>query len=142
MIYADTSVLVALLVNDSNTTKALELLTSMRRPLVFNRLLKLELGNALQLNLSAKKLKARDVSVAELLIEDLIKSNRWIEVEPDWERVFDRARGLSKAHTKQTYSRSLDILHVACAMELQVRKFFSFDDRQCQLAERAGLSVV
>ncbi len=142
MIYADTSVLVALLVNDSNTENALDLLNLLKRPLAFNRLLKLEIGNALQLNHTANKLNERDISIAELMIDNLVKVNKWVEVEPDWDRVFDRARGLSKAYTKQTNSRSLDILHVASAMELNARQFFSFDVRQNKLAELAGLRVI
>ncbi len=134
--------LVALLVNDSNTEKALVVAQSLTKPLVFNRLLKLELGNSLQLSLADRNLNERDISVAELMIDNLVNANKWVVVEPEWERVLDRARGLSSAHTRQTYSRSLDILHVACAMELQARHFFSFDKRQKRLAELAGLSVI
>ena len=37
--------------------------------------------------------------------------------------------------------RTLDSLHVACALELNVKRFWSFDDRQKKLAKAAGLDV-
>lgn len=142
MIYADTSVLVAILVNDSNTAEALDILSYLRKPLAYNRLLKLEIGNALRLKLANRILRDRDVSEAEHTAEEYVNTNRWVEVEPIWERVLDRARGLSMYYTKQTHSRSLDIMHVACAMELQVSHFVSFDVRQRDLAEKVGMRVI
>jgi len=37
--------------------------------------------------------------------------------------------------------RTLDSLHVACALELTVDKFWTFDERQAKLAEAVGLDV-
>jgi len=37
--------------------------------------------------------------------------------------------------------RTLDSLHVACAMELKADKFWTFDERQQKLAEAVGLDV-
>ena len=39
-------------------------------------------------------------------------------------------------------TRSLDVLHVACALELKLRHFLTFDTRQRQLAVAAGLKNV
>lgn len=52
-----------------------------------------------------------------------------------------RAEGLSSAHTAATKARSLDIMHVACAMELGMRDFWTFDKRQRALALEVGLRV-
>jgi len=38
-------------------------------------------------------------------------------------------------------AQSLDVLHVACARELRLRYFLTFDERQQQLAAAAGLKV-
>jgi predicted nucleic acid-binding protein len=35
--------------------------------------------------------------------------------------------------------RTLDTLHVACALELKAKRFWTFDDRQGKLAKAAGL---
>jgi predicted nucleic acid-binding protein len=37
--------------------------------------------------------------------------------------------------------RTLDSLHVACALELSVDKFWTFDERQAKLAEATGLDT-
>jgi predicted nucleic acid-binding protein len=37
--------------------------------------------------------------------------------------------------------RTLDSLHVACALELNAQKFWTFDDRQAKLAEAVGLDT-
>jgi predicted nucleic acid-binding protein len=54
---------------------------------------------------------------------------------------FARAISLSKRHAKALGSRTLDILQVAIALELDVEMFFTFDKDQTKLAKRAGLSV-
>ena len=37
--------------------------------------------------------------------------------------------------------RTLDSLHVAAALELKADRFWTFDDRQAQLAEACGLNT-
>lgn len=37
--------------------------------------------------------------------------------------------------------RTLDSLHVACALELHAQKFWTFDERQAKLAEAVGLDT-
>ena len=61
--------------------------------------------------------------------------------EPDWEKVFQRSVGFSRAHTSSIRIRSFDILHVAAAVELGATEFWSFDKRQRSLAREVGLRV-
>jgi predicted nucleic acid-binding protein len=49
-------------------------------------------------------------------------------------------------HLAQLYGptlgvRTLDSLHVACALELKAERFWTFDDRQARLAEAVGLDT-
>ena len=44
-------------------------------------------------------------------------------------------------HTPKLGTRSLGVLHVACARELRSRYFLTFDERQQQLAAAAGLKL-
>jgi len=37
--------------------------------------------------------------------------------------------------------RTLDSLHVACALELKAERFWTFDERQARLAEAVGLNT-
>jgi len=38
--------------------------------------------------------------------------------------------------------RTLDTLHVACAMELKAERFWTFDERQAKLARAKGLRTL
>jgi predicted nucleic acid-binding protein len=60
----------------------------------------------------------------------------------EWATVFKYAHDLSKKHTENIGSRSLDIMHVASALSLHTDIFLTFDDRQSQLASCAGLEII
>jgi len=55
-----------------------------------------------------------------------------------WRAALNGAAELSQRHTPKLGTRSLDVLHVACARELRLRYFLTFDERQQQLAAAAG----
>jgi predicted nucleic acid-binding protein len=59
-----------------------------------------------------------------------------------WRATLRSAAGISRAHAPALGCRTLDLLHVATALELGLRIFVTFDDRQKQLARAAGLKVV
>jgi hypothetical protein len=59
-----------------------------------------------------------------------------------WRAALNRAAELSQLHTPELGTRSLDVLHVACAVELQLSHFLTFDIRQSKLAAVAGLKVL
>lgn len=59
-----------------------------------------------------------------------------------WRAAFDGAVKLSRLHTPTTGTRSLDVLHVASALELNARHFVTYDHRQAKLAALCGLKVV
>jgi predicted nucleic acid-binding protein len=57
------------------------------------------------------------------------------------ERTWDRCIELARRHVPALGVRTLDSLHVACAMELRAQRFWTFDDRQARLAEAVGLDT-
>ena len=59
-----------------------------------------------------------------------------------WRSALDRASGLSRRHTPTLGTRSLDVLHVACAIELRLHRFLTFDERQHELARAVGLKLI
>jgi predicted nucleic acid-binding protein len=59
-----------------------------------------------------------------------------------WRSALDRAGTLSQKYTPKLGARTLDVLHVACALELKLRHFLTFDERQQQLAAKVGLKIV
>lgn len=59
-----------------------------------------------------------------------------------WRAALNRAAELSQSHTPRLGTRSLDVLHVACALELKLRHFLSLDERQQKLVRAVGLKLV
>jgi hypothetical protein len=62
--------------------------------------------------------------------------------EVPWRRVLERAAELSRMHTSSFGTRTLDVLHVASALELRSRAFVTYDERQAVLARKVRLRVV
>src|SRR5580698_3709940 len=68
------------------------------------------------------------------------KTGVWIHAELPgqiWETSIDLARKYGPA----LGVRTLDSLHVACALGLRAQRFWTFDDRQARLAEAVGLDT-
>ena len=73
--------------------------------------------------------------------EDFTKGY-FVQADILWRAALNRAADLSVQHTPKLGVRALDVLHVACALELKLRKFFTFDVRQQELAKAVGLKLV
>lgn len=63
-------------------------------------------------------------------------------VDIPWRAVMDLAADLSRQHSTRLGTRTLDVLHVASAMELGVKQFLTYDLRQARLATRCGLKLI
>jgi predicted nucleic acid-binding protein len=64
----------------------------------------------------------------------------WIPVEMP-AKVWETSVHLAEKHGAVLGIRTLDSLHVACALELKAQRFWTFDDRQARLAEAVGLDT-
>jgi predicted nucleic acid-binding protein len=62
----------------------------------------------------------------------------WVEVSFP-ELAFEVCTQLARRHAARLGCRTLDALHVACALELKAKRFWTFDERQAELARAAGL---
>jgi hypothetical protein len=68
-------------------------------------------------------------------------SGLWLQTNwPD--EAFGVSVQLAKAHIAHTGTRTLDTLHVAAALQLGAREFWTLDERQAKLAKTVGLRVV
>ena len=54
---------------------------------------------------------------------------------------FARRIDLARRYGPTLGFRTLDSLHIACALELKAQRFWTFDDRQARLAEAVGLNT-
>jgi predicted nucleic acid-binding protein len=57
------------------------------------------------------------------------------------ENAFSLCAELGRRYGPKLGMRTLDSLHVACALELKADRFWTFDERQAKLAKTAGLRV-
>jgi hypothetical protein len=71
-----------------------------------------------------------------------VAEGRYAQVDVPWRATLRRAAELSRLRTPALGCRSLDVLHVAAALELGLGAFVTFDRRQQQLARAAGLKLV
>lgn len=72
--------------------------------------------------------------------EEDCQNGIWNEIDLP-ENVWERSIGLARRHGPALGVRTLDSLHVACALELKARRFWTFDERQSKLAKTAGLDT-
>jgi predicted nucleic acid-binding protein len=139
--YLDTSALVAVYVSEAHSGAARrEVRAAGQVP--WTRLHALETGNALRLLRGRGAIDDRQLTRLSRHVQDDRDAGLLVEAPLDLPRVFDRACALSDAHAVRILSRSLDILHVAAALELECRRFVSADDRQLLLAAAVDLEVV
>lgn len=139
--YFDSSALVTVYVTGPFSTRARAEVQKAGN-LAFTALHDLEVRNALRALHGRKSLTlAQRQGFEALLNEDLIVG-RLTAITLDLAAVFSRAAQLSSAHTSRLLCRSLDILHVAAALELGATQLVSGDERQLALASATGLSAV
>jgi predicted nucleic acid-binding protein len=62
----------------------------------------------------------------------------WVETFMP-ENAFEVCADLGRRYAPKFGMRTLDTLHVACAIELKADRFWTFDERQGKLAKAAGL---
>ncbi len=137
--YADSSLITSLYVIDAHQPEALRRMN--RRPAVwltqFNRT---EVAHAISQYVFRGKITPIE---AERVWTDFQKDcaqGIWIPINLP-EKVWDTSIGLAQRYGPTLGVRTLDSLHVACALELHAQKFWTFDDRQARLAEAAGLDT-
>ena len=75
-------------------------------------------------------------------LDDDFDKGRYKQGDVLWRATLRRAGELSREHTRSFGCRSLDVIHIASAIELEFKQFATFDVRQRQLARAVGLKVI
>ena len=138
--YADASFLASLYGTDTNSQRAAREINALRPTLQITPFGELEFITAFEAAAFRKLLNAHDVD-ASLRSFRADLATGVLSRAPIPPGAFARAILLSKQYTRTFGSRTLDILQVAIALELDVEVFLTFDKDQTKLAERAGLTV-
>jgi predicted nucleic acid-binding protein len=103
---------------------------------------RVEIINAINLATHRGEITLEKAAAAQALLWEEFSNGYLTQVDVLWRAALNRAAQLSAAHTPKLGTRSLDVLHVACALELNLRRFLTFDERQQNLAAAAGLKLV
>jgi len=140
-VYFDSSALVKIYVTEAHSERARKEAQAVPQ-LPFTWLHALEAGNALRVLAGRKLLTPAQARELEEQLEDDRQAQRLADVLADWPKVFHEAVQMSRRHAERLLCRSLDILHVALAVELGCERFVSADERQLALARAAGLKPV
>jgi predicted nucleic acid-binding protein len=73
-------------------------------------------------------------------LDDNRSTGQWLSIAlPD--HAFDLCADLARRFGPRLGVRTLDSLHVACALELKAERFWTFDERQAKLAKAEGLKT-
>jgi predicted nucleic acid-binding protein len=140
-LYADTSLLISYYINDAHSLSAQAVLHATTDPVPFAGLHRLEMRNALALGIFRRILTSAQVSAAWTDVERDLRSGRLVPQPVNWGPVYRSAAQWAALHSPRIGCRSLDVLHVTLAKKLDVKEFFTFDERQKSLALALGLTV-
>ncbi len=139
--YPDSSFLVSLVSNDTRSADAAAYMARTAEPLLFTPLHRIEARNALRNAAGRGEISDSERRAAFHRIDDDLRDGLLVHTPAGWTDVFRRADELSEKHAATEGQRTIDLLHVALALESGAKIFLSFDARQRKLAKAAGLKV-
>lgn len=138
-IYADSSFFVSVYLPDAHTPEALRRLVT-NPQIWFTPFHKLEFAHAVAQTVFHRQISAAKADeIHRQLVHDC-DAGLW-EIVGIPCAAFEAGAVLARRHVPHLGTRTLDTLHVACALELKADRFWTFDDRQAKLAKAAGLKT-
>lgn len=145
--YPDTSFLCALYRLQANSPEAAAYFAAMPGPLEVTTLLLYEFRQGVRFQIRLHRFdpaKGFPLAQGKKMLADLkadLVSGAVLTIPGPWPRIHLAAERLSELHTDTNGHRSMDILHVATAIELGAGEFLTFDQNQRRLAEAEGLTL-
>jgi len=140
--YFDTGVLVPLYVPESFSDTMTAYLESHGEAIPLSLFQRLELENAFRLKAFRGEIEA-DRCLAILQKIESTANDGFLVLRPaNWVKAFDKARSIGERVTAKTGCRTLDLIHVAIAVQWGCSIFVSADERQLAAAKAEGLRVV
>ncbi|MFZ4764342.1 MAG: type II toxin-antitoxin system VapC family toxin [Roseimicrobium sp.] len=139
---ADSSLLVALYLPEATSPAADAACASVSAPVLLTAWHRVEIANAFQRAVLQGRITATE---AAQLWQDFtadVNAGRFTIAPVDHDAVLARTHALTQRHTATLGTRTLDLIHVASALELGAVDFLSLDTRQRQAATAEGLNVL
>lgn len=139
--YADPSALLRLYVRHAESAAMSAWRARIKGALPITHHGRVEIVNGICLAGFRGDITAEAMSDAVASFEEDIAEGRYAQADILWRAALKRAATLSREYTPELGCRSLDVLHVASALELEMKSFVTFDLRQQQLARAVGLKL-
>jgi predicted nucleic acid-binding protein len=136
-IYADSSFLISLYLTDRHSAASRHRVTSASQ-LWFTPLHNAEWAHVIAQHIFRAELSLSEAQRMNARLDDHKKDYRWLLTSMP-EDAFDICADLARKFGPRLGTTTLDSLHVACALELQAKQFWTFDERQAKLAKAVGL---
>jgi len=140
--YYDTGLLLKLYTNEQDSAAVRHFVVRHGDPLLFSVMHHAECVSALRLKCFRGECHEEEVAGALRDIESDLASGVLRVAPVMWDEAWLRCRFLSDAHAAATGCRTLDALHVACALQMGAEELVTGDGRQAALGRKAGLRVV
>lgn len=138
-VYADSSLFISLYVWDSHSLAARELIRPNLR-VWFTPLHLTECFHAISQQVFQGKISGDQAEAAYNDLSHDLNIRIWLETSVP-EQAFAVSADLARRYGPKLGVRTLDSLHVACALELKAERFWTFDERQAKLARAEGLKT-
>lgn len=147
IVFADTSLICALLREQDNSREADALFVEAGRAITLSTLVAFEFRQSARLQtfrFDADRTQGwpeRETGRMLAQFDANVAAGAFVFTEVDWADAHSLAERLSAAHTRKEGYRTLDVLHVATAVQLKATLFLTLDGPQAALARAAGLKV-
>lgn len=138
-IYVDSSFISPVYAEDVHSAEAERRMS--QKPMIWlTRINRAEVAHAIFLQVFRKRISSEHAQFFWNNFEMDCRDGIWTKTDLP-ERIWDKSIHLARMYGPTLGVRTLDSLHVACALELHAQKFWTFDERQARLAEAVGLDT-
>lgn len=137
--YVDPSALLKLYLREPESRVMASWRSRIGDPIIVTHHGRVELANGICLAAYRRFITSAGRKAALDALDDDLSRGRYRQADLLWRATLKRAGELSRSYTPSIGCRSLDVLHVASALELGLRYFATFDVRQQKLARAVGL---
>ncbi len=141
VIYADSSFLVAVYVEDGNTKAARGYFATNPQPICLTSFSKSEAQHAIRMLAFQKYVTLADMTRALLRFERDEAEGFYEMLSLESQDLYLKTSQLSHRHALESGVRYLDMLHIASGLLVNASHFLTFDARQGKLARAVGLEV-
>ncbi len=140
--YFDTGVALKLVVEEPLSPVVRGFVERRRIPVLFSRLVELEIECALQALLFRQIISGEQLAEARALVRQLVHRGQFRKVDLSLDKVATETLSLAPVCTAGTGCRTLDLMHVAAAKMLSCAEFVTTDQRQIAAARLCGLQAI